>query len=115
LTDGAICSYHTKTELSNGGVTYQYFCAQREGAQTKPKHHTDKPQKQRDRDYMDRHCCEGLLRITVDDIDRDIYRIVFKHALEHAHYTSITPDSEIKKYIEQNSNLAPSQVSDHTK
>ncbi|KAG8900052.1 hypothetical protein FRC00_000052 [Tulasnella sp. 408] len=101
---------HENTAISEDATVFEYFCAQRDGRQTKPTVHTEDPDARRDRDYMSRFFCGGSLRITIDDNLPFRPRIRFTHRLSHIPWVDIGPSEEIKAYINDNKRLTPSTL-----
>ncbi|KAG8915415.1 hypothetical protein FRC00_004714 [Tulasnella sp. 408] len=103
-------NYLLKTQLTEQACSFRYNCAQRDGAQTKPKTHAEDPDLQRDRDYMTRFACGGSLRITLNDAEPLRPRIRFVHQKHHIPWVDISPSDEIKAYIIENKVLGPARL-----
>lgn len=109
-TETSLSSYHEKTIRRPEATVFEYFCAQREGKQTKPKTYTTDPDAARDRDYMKRFPCSGSLRITIDDTQPHSPRIRFVHKKHHIPWVDISPSDEIKAFIGENKRMCATQV-----
>lgn len=110
-----MCSYHSKFEPkeSNGNATrFMFHCAQLSARQKKPQKSEDLS-KHRDKEAMLSFDCEGWLHITVWD-GSDIVRIRLGHCLQHVPYWSIDVPDDIRQYVEQNFELRPTEVCDHS-
>ena len=99
-----------KSRTSDSIKSYDFFCAQLHGEETKQKlHETSK--KRRARMTMDCFDCNGRLRITMVDGDPKLAGIKITHYRPHCHYVDISLTDKVDAIIQSMLDMPASKVS----
>ncbi|KAJ3816619.1 hypothetical protein F5880DRAFT_1456436, partial [Lentinula raphanica] len=96
-----------KSQADDAVKTYQFFCAQFDAEQAKPKVHPD-VSKRRSRDRMQRYPCGGWLAITMREGFPEEARVHLAHKV-HPEYVSISISEADQKIIEEMRHHSPSK------
>lgn len=97
-------SYH-QSYSGKSAITYWYFCSQRHDLAAKSKKHQD-VSKHRDVKAMERFKCNGVIKISVDNLN-NIVSLSVKHDFLHLRPANVEVSQDIKDYIKEHIDLLP--------
>ena len=110
-----ISSYNDTRNLAQGAISIRFYCAQREGVQTKPRKYTSDISKQQDRDYLTRYACKGFLQVVINDSEVLPYHVIYYHEppAQHAKvkYVNITLTERMQAMVQEFTHLPPRKIS----
>ncbi|GBC07403.1 hypothetical protein RclHR1_07440008 [Rhizophagus clarus] len=96
------------SKKNNAIYTIWYNCSQSNSLAKRPQKHEDL-EKHRDREYMNRFNCEGLVKILINT-STCIAKVHLKHNILHKRPEWLGVTESIKEYIKKNTCLAPSEI-----
>ena len=99
---------YQKAYQSKDSLTMWYYCSQNCTLAKRPRKHENQD-KQRDREYIERYDCNGVLKISLN-VETQIAKINLQHNLLHKRPDRFGVNNIIKEEIKRNLHLTPSDI-----